>query len=332
MNEYERSKKLKDESRCPYVTYVDTDSIFYSMRDEKKEDILKIFNSEFNDVVRKEFIDKYNPSLPDKYNMIELEHENYLDYYFSSGVKKRYYCIREDGSTYIKGLSIIRKDTPKLLQQELNDISKKIVMDKIEYSDIINLYEKVVSAQLVRIGIIKGFGKNFDQYTKVVPQHVKAAKFGNTFDGVNITSTDKPYMFFVKSYENAPTKKDPNKMDWVSKEICLMEENFDVFDKYNETLKLDYIEFFDRQVIEPIQEFIYSDKVKMIVVQHMDKNEQFYKKFFNRVKRVSKQLKEGKKLTTGIYEWVNTWDYIFGFSNITELTKSNILKGYNEES
>lgn len=308
-------------------------SVFVAMQDEKVEDIDTIFQSEFNEVLRREFIDKYNPTLPEKYNLLELEHENHLDYYFSGGVKKRYYCIRSDGSTYIKGLSIIRKDTPHLLKKELNDLSKKIVMDKIKLSDIIDLFDKIKTANLVEIGISKGFGKNFEDYDKTIPQHVKAAVFANSFDGININSTDKPYMFFVKSYELSPTKKDPDNIGWVSKEICLMEEHFDIFQTNSDTLKLDYIEFFNRQVISPVNEFIYSDKVKVILVEFMDMYKDFieYKKFFNRVKTVAKKLKDNKKITIGIYKWVLLWDYVFGFSEITELTKQNILKGYENE-
>ena len=329
MNEEQRTRelsiKLKNKN-CPYVTYIDTDSVMISLCDEKIEDIEEIFNSEFDEVIKKEFIDKYNPSCPDKYNMINLEHENHLDYFFSSGVKKRYYCIRDDGSTYIRGLSIIRKDTPKLLQSKLNVLAKKIVMGKINYEDVIDLYNTVLNESLVRIGIAKGFGKAFEDYTKVVPQHVKAAKFANTFANININSTDKPYMFFVKSYENTPTKKDENKMSWVSKEICLMEEHFCIFDEYKDTLKLDYIEFFDRQVIKPLHEFIYSAQLKAILVLYMDSQKDFYSKFFNRAVRVAKKLKENKRVTSGIYEWVHIWNFVFSFSSITELTKENILK------
>ena len=121
-------------------------------------------------------------------------------------------------------------------------------------------------------------------------------------------------MFFVKSLETVVSKKGVQTVEWVEKEICLMQDDFHVFEKNAGSLKIDYERFFDRQVIEPLQEFIYSERVKSITKQYMENHPDFYKKFFKRVDRVSKTIKLGKPLTVGIFEWVNIWDSMFGFS------------------
>jgi len=320
---YKVSKFIYKHTERPFITYIDTDSVFTSFRHEDDKTIDEIFSSEFNDVLRKEFINVYNPEFDPKFNLLELEYENYLDYYFSSGVKKRYYAIRKDGSIYIKGLSIIRKDTPSILKTELNTLANKTVRDIITYKDLQDVYDLILKSPLKEIGIVKAFSKPFNAYNKTMPQHVKAGMLANTFDGVNITSEDKPYMFFVK-YKN------PESGEFEKKEICLNPEHFYIFEKYSDIISMDYEEYFDRQVLEPFSEFIYSNKVKSIVLEYMNNHKDFdkYKKFFKRVKSVKSKLQQNKQLTVGIYEWAIIWDSQFNFSENYDLieNKDKILK------
>ena len=68
---------------------------------------------------------KYNTGLSDEYQHMDLKFEYDFERIYFGESKKRYYgIIRDTGKKYIKGLNIIRKDTPEFLKKALNKMTE----------------------------------------------------------------------------------------------------------------------------------------------------------------------------------------------------------------
>jgi len=89
--------------------------------------LLKYIDYLNNGGLKNDLIKKYNNGLNDKYCQYNLEHEQTLAFVYFGDRKKRYYSIRDDGSKYIHGLNIIRKDTPELIKLMLDELCEKSV-------------------------------------------------------------------------------------------------------------------------------------------------------------------------------------------------------------
>jgi len=274
------------------VNYIDTDSIFLLLQDKDPEEVKKEL-PKFIISLKENVVKKYCTNIDDSFYMFDLEFEKLLTHVYFSNTKKRYYGIQDTGEKYIRGLNIIRKDTPLFLKKELDVLSEKVVRGELTLNYLNNLKNKVESADYIDVGIIKSYTKKLRSYVKTMPQHVKAANFANKVFNTSITYIDNPYMFYITAKEYPENT-----------EICLLPENFNIL-KSNDVFEIDYNTFFDKQVITPLEEFKYIDEIKDLVFEYKSQNKEFYASYFKRINKIKEKLSIGKELGKGemiIYE------------------------------
>ena len=197
---------------------------------------------------------------------MDLKFEYDMEKIYFGNSKKRYYgIIRDTGKKYIRGMNIIRKDTPEFMKGALNKIAEFAVRGQLTLNHVISLREKIESVDYKLIGISKSFTKKFDEYIKTMPQHVKASKWANKRLDIAINNTDNPYLFYIKSN----CEKDLKPRDRQTA-ICLNEENLRFIDERKDIFEIDYDKFFEKQVIDQLKEFKYIDSVKIILDEYKE--------------------------------------------------------------
>ena len=250
------------------LIYGDTDSIFVlagkSSADEMIEKLVH-----FNKDLDTDFVRNYNPGVLDEYQHMDLKFEYDLEYCYFGESKKRYYgIIRGSGKKVIRGLNIIRKDTPNFLKGELNDMAEQAVRGQLQIDWLVDLRDKLASVEPKELGIAKAFGKPFEKYVKTMPQHVKAAKWANAKLGTEITNKDNPYLFYIKSNcEDDLKKKDKQRA------ICLNEEDLGFIETKKDIFEIDYDVYFDKQVVQQLEGFDLIPEVAAILENYKEVKE-----------------------------------------------------------
>lgn len=242
-----------------------TDSIFSSKCGLSHDEMEKLLN-DFNNSLRTQFIDHYNSGMLDEFRLMELEYEKDLERIYFSDAKKRYYAIHEGtGKKYIRGMNIIRKDTPEFLKKALNDVAEKAVRKVLTVDDLVDLFNHIKEQPLKMIGISKSFTKPFSKYEKMYPQHVNGAEWANTILGTKNTYKDVLLMFYIKSLCEEELKPRLRRIA-----ICLKEEDLGLVETSKHLFEIDYRLFFKKQVIEQLEEF---DKIPEIlqIIQEFNK-------------------------------------------------------------
>jgi DNA polymerase I len=160
----------KAESLGVKVLYGDTDSVFLSNPSKEQMEKISIWSKRELD--------------------LDLEEEKTYQFLALSERKKNYIGIYKDTKyTDIKGLVAKKKNTPNFIKKAFNEmigILKNITNDE-EFANARDQIIEIVKANLKKIGkpdtfaledytIKIGIQKNLKDYTKVVPQHVKAAR------------------------------------------------------------------------------------------------------------------------------------------------------------
>tara|TARA_Y100000034_G_C6907155_1_gene421340 strand:- start:343 stop:2796 length:2454 start_codon:yes stop_codon:yes gene_type:complete len=248
--------KLHTELGHP-VIYGDTDSCFVKESGKTKIE-MKDMLAEFNKMLKSDFVTKYVSKVNDEYFLMDLEFEKDLEYAYFGDSKKRYYGIeRISGEKYIKGLNIIRKDAPKFIKKQLDTLAEHSVKNKIRVNHLIALRKNIESVPYSELGITKAFGKPFWFYKKNKPQHLKAALWANDILNTKITHSDNPLLFYVTS-----TCQDELKPRDRNNAICVKEEDLDMIDKSKALFKMDYDMFFEKQVLDQLDEFKYIPAVE----------------------------------------------------------------------
>ena len=245
------------------VLYGDTDSIFVksngSTESEMKEKLV-----EFNELLKTEFVQKYNPKVSNEFMLMDLKFEYDLEYIYFGESKKRYYSIiRETGKKYIRGMNIIRKDAPEFLKKALNVVTEMAIRDNLNLEHLTQLRKKIETIDYKDIGISKKFTKRFNQYVKNKPQHLKAALWANDKLGTTISNLDAPYLFYIKS--NCEDDLKPKERQTA---ICLNEEDLHLIDDRKDIFEIDWETYFEKQVLEQLKEFELIDEVKNLLSEY----------------------------------------------------------------
>ena len=125
-----------------------------------------------------------------------------------------------------------------------------LVTGKIRYDHFKVLKEKIEDIKdYKQLGISKAFGKQFREYIKTMPQHVKASMWANEKLNINIGHNDNPYLFYIKS--NCEEDLKPKER---AVAICLNEEDLKLIDERPDIFEIDYNIYFQKQVLEQFEE------------------------------------------------------------------------------
>ena len=104
--------------------YGDTDSIFVKSAG-KSADEMESQLEIFNEALKTEYVQKYNSNLQEDYMLMDLKFEYDMEKIYFGNSKKRYYgIVRDTGYKYIRGMNIIRKDTPEFMKGAMNKIAE----------------------------------------------------------------------------------------------------------------------------------------------------------------------------------------------------------------
>jgi len=245
--------------------YGDTDSIFVKSAGANEEQMVKKLDV-FNESLKENLVKKYNTGLQDEYMLMDLKFEYDMEKIYFGNSKKRYYgIVRDTGKKYIRGMNIIRKDTPEFMKGALNKIAEFAVREQLTLNHVIALRKKIESVDYKLIGISKSFTKKFNEYIKTMPQHVKASLWANKRLETTINNTDNPYLFYIKS--NCEEEIKPRDRQTA---ICLNEEDLGFIDSRKDVFEIDYDKFFEKQVIDQLKEFKYIDSVKVILEEYKE--------------------------------------------------------------
>jgi len=249
------------------VIYGDTDSVFFTKKGATNENMNKWVDRYNKKIMPNDFIPVYNPACPPEYDRLELEYEKDLERIYFGDKKKRYYGItRTTNKKYIRGMNIIRKDTPDFLKKHLDALSEKAVKSEITVEDLISLREMIGKIEPIKIGVSKSFTRPFDKYLKTQPQHLKAAEYANNYLGTRITHTDVPLLFYIKS-----KCEDDKPKGQRSKAICLLQEDMHLIDSRKEVFELDYDMYFKKQVLDQLKEFSLIECVNTVLEEYKEK-------------------------------------------------------------
>lgn len=257
------------EERGHKTLYGDTDSVFVKGNNvpmKAFEETVDEFNS---DVLTKTYIDRFHDSRDDEFVFSSLEVEKDLEYIYFGDVKKRYYSIvRGSGKKYIRGMNVIRKDTPEFLKHKLDEMAEKMLRGTLDKDWLEDLKLDIETRPLEEIGVAKAFSKPFDSYNKTVPYHVKGALLANKYLGTQITHFDNPYLFYIKN--NMEIEKRPRDRAEV---ICLRQEDLRLLETRSGQVSIDWQRYFSKQVLEQLDEFNKIPEVKNIIRSYRKSND-----------------------------------------------------------
>ena len=214
-------------------------------------------------MLKNDFVPQYTNALKDDYFLMDLKFEYDLSHCYFGESKKRYYSIvRESGKKYIKGMNIIRKDTPSFMKSALNKLAEKAVKDELTVDHLVSLRKKLETVDYKLLGINKKFNGPFDGY-RVIPQHVRGAVWANEKLGTRIGHMDTPLLFYIIS-----KCEDDLKMKERRDAICLNEEDLNLIDTRKDVFEMDYDRFFQKQVLDQVEEFALIPSVKAALEQY----------------------------------------------------------------
>lgn len=187
--------------------YGDTDSLFIqfdkNLTEDEVVDKAKELEVQLNNSY-KEFALKFKQ---DDINFFSVDTEKIFKRIIFTGVKKKYIgrLFYKKGERcdeiFGRGIELVKRDTPAAFKIFLKTIVEKLLNDEEGIRDYVENFKKELKKNytLQDIGIAKSISKHLDDYTKTIPQHIRAVRFSNQKFGSNFMKADIPRLFYVKN-------------------------------------------------------------------------------------------------------------------------------------
>ncbi len=167
------------------VIYSDTDSIFFTLGDKKKQDV-------------KNFLDTVNMLLPE---LMELEEQGFYPAgifvsarLVSMGAKKKYALLDEDDSIKIKGFATVRSDW-SMIARATQEKVLEIILKKNDPETALQYVQKVIhdlrdkKVDLNDVVVHTRMQKELDEYEQIGPHVAVARKMANQGISVGVGSS-----------------------------------------------------------------------------------------------------------------------------------------------
>jgi DNA polymerase elongation subunit (family B) len=183
------------------VIYGDTDSIFIDFHEEELSEVKK--KAKELEVELNLQLKLFTGSICNnrvKNHCLKIGIENYFTSFFLPPVKKKYAGIKENGELYIKGLELVRRDTPESCKGILRDVFIKALQTDDIYELRAYTQERLKSIHgfaYHAYGSPKHISSDLGDYSTGV-QHIRAAQYSNTHLGTQFGKADRPYLIFVR--------------------------------------------------------------------------------------------------------------------------------------
>ena len=169
------------------VIYSDTDSVFVVAKDDPKE-LGKKLEHKMNKILKDYVKDEYNiesfmylefDKAYTKFLMPRLRGEE-------KGAKKRYAGLI-DGKLDITGMEAVRGDWTPLAKRFQEALLMRVFMGRKVEDFVFNFIKELKSGKFDDLLMYKkGLQKSLDEYTKITPPHVKAARKLKNFKGYTV--------------------------------------------------------------------------------------------------------------------------------------------------
>jgi len=165
---------------------------------------MAVLDKEINDDV-----EKYAFELGTEKNYLEMDCEKKFTKLVFLGVKKRYigYADFWKGKfvskpiLIVKGLDLVRRELSPRLKVIIKDIIVMFLEGKDKH-DIKKYYNDAISTirstPIHELAWAKGLSKDMNDYTKVLPQHVKGCWTSKQYLGIDFMKNDSPRLMYIK--------------------------------------------------------------------------------------------------------------------------------------
>ncbi len=210
-------------------------------------------------------IEKFEKIVEEKLG-IDIEVDKHYRYVLLSSLKKNYLGVRDDGTVDIKGLLGKKRNVPELIRHAFTDVidvlrkvnsSEDFVRAKQTILEILNEYITRIrngDYNIEDMAFRMVLSKPLSQYVKTTPQHVKAAKMIEVYEGRKLMPGDIVEYVKTKSKEGVKPLSQARKEEIdVEKYLEIMKSTFEqildvlnvdfrvLADKRKQTGLLDYV-------------------------------------------------------------------------------------------
>jgi len=198
------------------VIYGDTDSVFVCLKDEEflnpesaGKYLQKSVNEHFNSILRNEFHVE---------SKLEMEFEKYYSKFFlpamrssKEGARKRYAGYMDTGEIDFKGLEVVRSDWTELAKIFQTELFERFFKDLELINWIKDFVDRLKNGKLDNLLIYKKkLTKKAEEYTKITPPHIKAARLEDPESRKNL----REISYLITARGPIPVSMNPTDIDY----------------------------------------------------------------------------------------------------------------------
>lgn len=198
------------------VIYGDTDSVFVCLKDdeflstEKVGNLLKDeVNIYFTDIIK----EKYQVE-----SQLEMEFEKHYPKFFlpamrssKEGARKRYAGYMENGEIDFKGLEVVRSDWTELAKRFQSELFERFFKDLELVEWVKNYVNSIKNGEFDNLLVYKKrLTKRAEEYTKITPSHIKAARLEDPENNKNL----KEVQYILTMEGPVPVSMNPTDIDY----------------------------------------------------------------------------------------------------------------------